>query len=96
MIRELLFLKMCSCLSNGNQLFRVPNSERNGLHPSRYRQIVETQSLDALNDKEHRLLCEDQKHSSVVAKVHYCCKGPRMPSKITGDQRLKGGYGSEH
>ena len=41
------------------------------IHPTRYRQIVETQSLDALNDKEHRLLCEDQKHSSVVAKVHY-------------------------
>ena len=31
MIRELLFLKMCSFLSNGNQLFRVPNSERNRL-----------------------------------------------------------------
>ena len=27
------------------------------IHPTRYRQIVETQSLDALNDKEHRLLC---------------------------------------
>ena len=31
MIRELLFLKMCSFLSNGNQLFRVPNTERNRL-----------------------------------------------------------------
>ena len=41
------------------------------IHPTRYRQFVETQSLDALNDKEHRVLCEDQKHSSVVAKVHY-------------------------
>ena len=41
------------------------------IHPTRYRQIVETQSLDALNDKEHRLLCEDQKHSPVFAKVHY-------------------------
>ena len=25
-----------------------------------------------------------------------CCKGPRMPSKISGDQRLRDGYGSEH
>ena len=41
------------------------------IHSTRYRQILKTQSLDALNDKEHRLLCEDQKHSSVVAKVHY-------------------------
>ena len=31
MIRELLFLKMCSFLSNGNQLFLVPNHERNRL-----------------------------------------------------------------
>ena len=31
------------------------------IHPTRYRQIVEPQSLDALNDKEHRVLCEDQK-----------------------------------
>ena len=41
------------------------------IHPTRYRQIVETQSLHALNDKEHRVLSEDQKHCSVVAKVHY-------------------------
>ena len=31
MIRELLFLKICSFLSNGNQLFRVPSYERNKL-----------------------------------------------------------------
>ena len=41
------------------------------VHRTRYRQIVETQSLRALNDKEHRVLSEDQKHCSVVAKVHY-------------------------
>ena len=41
------------------------------VHPTRYRQIVETQSLHALNDKEHRALSEDQKHCSVVAKMHY-------------------------
>ena len=31
MIRKLLFLKMCSFLSNGNKLFRVPNQELNRL-----------------------------------------------------------------
>ena len=41
------------------------------IHPTRYRQIVETQSLHALDDREHQVLSEDQKHSSIVAKVHY-------------------------
>ena len=44
---------------------------REYIHPTHYRQINETQSLDALNDKEHRVLCADQKHRSVVAKVPY-------------------------
>ena len=34
------------------------------VHPTRYRQIVETQSLHALDDKDHQVLSEDQKHSS--------------------------------
>ena len=56
----------------GNQMSKlVFDAVGKYIHPTRYRQIVETQSLDALNDKEHRLLYEDQKHSSVVAKVHY-------------------------
>jgi len=41
------------------------------IHLTRYRQIVETQSLNQLTSKEQRILSEDQKHSSAVAKVHY-------------------------
>ena len=41
------------------------------IHPTRYRQIVETASHDKMNDKEQDAISEDQKHSSVVAKVHY-------------------------
>ena len=41
------------------------------IHSTRYRQIVETASHDKLNDKEQDTISEDQKHSSVVAKVHY-------------------------
>ena len=41
------------------------------IHPTRYWQIVETASHDKLNDKEQDAICDDQKHSSVVAKVHY-------------------------
>ena len=40
------------------------------IHPTRYRQIVETQSLNQLNSTEQRILSEDKKHSSAVAKVH--------------------------
>ena len=38
------------------------------IYPTRYRQIVKTQSLHALNEKEHQVLSEDQDHSFVVAK----------------------------
>lgn len=41
------------------------------IHPTRYRQIVETTSQQKLNTKEQEAISEDQKHSSVVAKVHY-------------------------
>ena len=38
------------------------------IHPTRYRQIVETESLNQLTSEEQRILSEDQKHSSAVAK----------------------------
>ena len=41
------------------------------IHPTHYRQIVETQSLNQLTSEEQRILSEDQKHSCAVAKVHY-------------------------
>ena len=41
------------------------------IHPTRYRQIVETTSQQQLDTKEKETISEDQKHSSVVAKVHY-------------------------
>ena len=41
------------------------------IHLTRYRQIVETQRLNQLTRKEQRILSEDQKHGSAVAKVHY-------------------------
>ena len=67
------------------------------IHPTRYHQIVETQSLDARNDKEYRLLCEDQKHSSVVAKVHYQKQRSRDVAVKAHEclQKLQGTKGSE-
>ena len=41
------------------------------IHPTRYRQIVETASHQQLIGSEQESITEDQKHSSVVAKVHY-------------------------
>ena len=41
------------------------------IHLTRYRQIVETKSLNQLTSEEQRILSEGQKHSSAVAKVHY-------------------------
>lgn len=41
------------------------------IHPTRYRQIVETESAERLTMEEQSHISEDQKHTSNVAKVHY-------------------------
>ena len=65
------------------------------IHSTRYRQIVETQSLNQLNSEEQRILSEEQKHSSAVAKVQYqkqrpqevALKGHRCLQKLQGAKR---------
>ena len=65
--------------------------------PTRYRQIVETQSLDQLTSEEQRILSEDQKHSSAVAKVHYQKRRSREVALRAHEclQKLQGSKGSE-
>ena len=41
------------------------------INPTRYRQIVETESAENLNSTDQSNLTEDQKHTSNVAKIHY-------------------------
>ena len=41
------------------------------IHPTRYRQILETESASKLSSEEQGVLPNYQKHSSVVAKMHY-------------------------
>ena len=41
------------------------------VNPTRYRQIVETASCKQLSSSVQSTISEDQKHSSVVARVHY-------------------------
>ena len=64
------------------------------IHPTRYRQIVETASHQQLTSSEQESISEDQKHSSVVAKVHYqkrrsrdvAAKGHECLKKLQGEQ----------
>ena len=67
------------------------------VHPTRYRQIVETQSLHLLTHKEQRILSEDQKHSSAVAKVYYQKQRSREVAVKAHEclQKLQGAKGSE-
>ena len=67
------------------------------IHPTRYRQIVETQSLNQLTSEEQRILSEDQKHSSAVAKVHYQKQRSREVALKGHEclQKLQGNKGSE-
>ena len=41
------------------------------INPTRYRQIIETESAEKLTFEEQTCLSEDQKHTSNVAKIHY-------------------------
>ena len=67
------------------------------IHPTRYRQIVETQSLNQLTSEEQRVLSEDQKHSSAVAKVHYQKQRSREVALKGHEclQKLQGAKGSK-
>ena len=67
------------------------------IHPTRYRQIVETQSLNQLSSEEQRILSEDQKHSFAVAKVHYQKQRSREVALKGHEclQKLQGSKGSE-
>ena len=67
------------------------------IHPTRYRQIVETQSINLLTRKEQRILSEDQKHSSAVARVHYQKQRSREVAVKAHEclQKLQGEKGSE-
>ena len=51
------------------------------VNPTRYRQIIETESSDLLSDKEREMISLDQKHTSNVAKVHYQKKRSRNVAK---------------
>ena len=63
------------------------------IDPTRYRQIIETESVSKLDLEEQRFVSEDQKHSSNVARVHYqklrfrdvALKGRSCMEKLRGD-----------
>lgn len=64
------------------------------IHPTRYRQIIETESATTLNVEEQQVVSEDQKHSSNVARVHYqklrsrevAMRGRRCMEKLRGKE----------
>lgn len=67
------------------------------VHPTRYRQIVETASCRNLSSSAQNTISEDQKHSSVVARVHYQKQRSREVASKAHEflERLHGDKGSE-
>ena len=65
------------------------------INPTRYRQIVETESAEKLDPAEREIISKDQKHSSIVAKLSYrkqlsrdiATQGKHCMEKIVGDSR---------
>ena len=64
------------------------------IHPTRYRQIIKTESSETLNTTEQEWISEDQKHSFHVAKIHYRKKRSRDVA-LKGRQCLKKLKGQE-
>lgn len=63
------------------------------IHPTRYRQIIETESSDRLTRDEQEMITEDQKHSSTVAKIFYKKKHSRnvaTAGKMCMDKMVSG------
>ena len=64
------------------------------MHLTRYRQIIETESVNKLDLGEQRVVSEDQKHSSIVARANYqklrsrdvALKGRTCIEKLRGDK----------
>jgi len=67
------------------------------VHPTRYRQIVETASSRQLSSSAQSTISEGQKHSSVVARVHYQKQRSREVVSKAHEylERLQGKKGSE-
>ena len=67
------------------------------IHPTRYRQIVESESATKLTREEQEIISKDQKHSSHVAKIAYqkqlsrevAIKGRKCMEKLVGEKRNK-------
>ena len=65
------------------------------INPTRYRQIIETESCEHLTIEEQHYISEDQKHSSNVAKIHYkknhsrkmAFEGKKCMEKLTSQSR---------
>ena len=61
------------------------------INPTRYRQIIETESVEKLTVEEQQILSLDQKHTSFVAKIHYqklksrniATKGKQLMEKLS-------------
>ena len=66
------FLKLTEAL--GKLVFDVIGKYMN---PTRYRQIIETESSNCLDNEEQEWISEDQKHSSHMARMCYQNKRSR-------------------
>ena len=67
------------------------------INPTRYRQIVETESANRLTNDEQSVISQDQKHSSTVAERSYkkrlsrdvATKGKQCMEKMLGNKRTE-------
>ena len=87
--------KMCTNLCH-SMIILVYAAIGKHIHPTRYRQIIETASSENLNIEEQAIISKDQKHSSNIAEVSYkkrlsreiAKQGKECMEKLTGQSRI--------
>ena len=69
------------------------------INPTRYRQIIETESAEKLTLEEQAFLSEDQKHTSNFTKIHYLkikSENIAMNAKSCFEKLQDSGKSTEH
>ena len=87
--------KMCTNLCH-SMIIIVYAAIGKHIHPTRYRQIIETASSEQLTLEEQAIISKDQKHHSNVAEVSYkkrlsreiAKQGKECMEKLTGQSRI--------
>ena len=89
--------KQCQNLHHGMKLL-VYDAIGKHINPTRWRQVIETESSKRLDAKDQATITKDQKHSSTVARISYVKRTSRDVAAESQQalKKLRGDTGEKH